>query len=220
MSKTRSDTQSGSITRWNDARGFGFIAPDEGGPALFVHVSGLQRGTSRPAAGDRVHYAVERDEAGRLRATRVLVHAGDRTERARTGRRQPQRWSVIEMLAVGGVSATLIAGVVLYGVTIAVPIVVALMSVATALALADDKRRAEDGRWRTSESSLLLLCLLGGWAGAIAAMRWYRHKTTKPGFVGALWVTVLVNLVAIVLVVFPLARDAVIAALEVFANES
>ena len=38
----------GRLTEWNDAKGFGFIAPVTGGPRVFVHVSEFPRGR-RPA---------------------------------------------------------------------------------------------------------------------------------------------------------------------------
>jgi len=38
---------SGVISRWNDAKGFGFIKPDEGGEELFLHIS-VFRGERRP----------------------------------------------------------------------------------------------------------------------------------------------------------------------------
>jgi uncharacterized membrane protein YsdA (DUF1294 family) len=45
-----------------------------------------------------------------------------------------------------------------------------------------DKRAAELGEWRISESTLLLLALIGGSAGAIAGQQYWRHKTRKEPF--------------------------------------
>ena len=49
-----------------------------------------------------------------------------------------------------------------------------------------DKARAEAGAWRVQESTLLLLALLGGTAGAYAGRRLFRHKTRKQPFSGQL----------------------------------
>ena len=44
------------------------------------------------------------------------------------------------------------------------------------LAMWLDKRKAEKGKWRIPENSLLLLVLLGGGIGGIAGMYTFRHK--------------------------------------------
>ena len=45
-----------------------------------------------------------------------------------------------------------------------------------------DKRRAKLNRWRTPESTLLLLCFLGGGVGGLLGMRVFRHKTKHLKF--------------------------------------
>ncbi|NRB21034.1 MAG: DUF1294 domain-containing protein [Rhodobacteraceae bacterium] len=45
-----------------------------------------------------------------------------------------------------------------------------------------DKYRARHRRWRISEQSLLLVCLLGGTPGAYWARKRFRHKTRKQPF--------------------------------------
>jgi uncharacterized membrane protein YsdA (DUF1294 family) len=47
---------------------------------------------------------------------------------------------------------------------------------------AADKSAAEQGRWRTSESTLHAVALVGGWPGALVARRVFRHKTRKQPF--------------------------------------
>lgn len=64
--------QEGTLARWNDERGFGFIAPASGGDDLFVHISALPRG-QRPAIGERVTFEVDSGEDGRKRAVRVIL---------------------------------------------------------------------------------------------------------------------------------------------------
>lgn len=51
------------------------------------------------------------------------------------------------------------------------------------LAMYIDKRKAKWGKWRTKESTLFTLVLLGGGIGGIAGMYTFRHKTKKPRFV-------------------------------------
>ena len=53
----------GVVTRYDADRGFGFIAPDAGGPDLFVHVS-VVRGADVLQEGDRVRYKVRQSDRG------------------------------------------------------------------------------------------------------------------------------------------------------------
>ena len=66
-----------------------------------------------------------------------------------------------------------------------------------------DKAAAQAGRWRTSESTLLMLGLLCGWPGAALAQRWLRHKSSKPSFRGRFWLTVALNVGAFVYLAVP-----------------
>jgi len=69
-----------------------------------------------------------------------------------------------------------------------------VLSAAAFVAYRLDKQAAREGRWRTEESALHLMALLGGWPGALVAQRRYRHKTRKISFQAVFWLTVLGNL--------------------------
>ena len=60
-----------------------------------------------------------------------------------------------------------------------------------------DKAAAREGGWRTPENTLHLLALLGGWPGALVAMRVFRHKTKKQPFRTIFWCTVVINCIAL-----------------------
>ena len=52
-----------------------------------------------------------------------------------------------------------------------------LLSIITFFAYRLDKKKAEKGKWRTKEKTLLLLSFLGGAFGGYPAMLIFRHKT-------------------------------------------
>ncbi len=59
---------SGIVKFFNPAKGFGFIAPDDGGNDVFVHVSAVERaGLDGLNEGDQVNFEVEQDRrSGKL----------------------------------------------------------------------------------------------------------------------------------------------------------
>jgi len=52
-----------------------------------------------------------------------------------------------------------------------------LLSLITFIAYGVDKKKAEKGKWRTKEKTLLLLSFFGGAFGGYPAMLVFRHKT-------------------------------------------
>jgi CspA family cold shock protein len=62
----------GTVKFFNDAKGFGFITPDEGGNDAFVHISALEASGMRTLATDqRVSYELQPDRRGRESATNI-----------------------------------------------------------------------------------------------------------------------------------------------------
>jgi cold shock CspA family protein len=62
----------GTLAKWNDDRGFGFIAPAQGGPEIFVHVSTFPRDGQRPKVGERLSIEIETNDNGKKRATNLV----------------------------------------------------------------------------------------------------------------------------------------------------
>ncbi|MEQ1581526.1 MAG: cold shock domain-containing protein [Steroidobacteraceae bacterium] len=61
----------GKLKSWNTDRGFGFIAPTNGGADVFVHIKALPRDGSRPIVGEVLQFDVDTDRDGRKRAVNV-----------------------------------------------------------------------------------------------------------------------------------------------------
>ncbi len=59
---------------------------------------------------------------------------------------------------------------------------ISVLSLLSFLFYGVDKRRAIRGRWRISEKLLLTLGFVGGAAGALLAMKLFRHKTKHAYF--------------------------------------
>jgi cold shock CspA family protein len=71
----------GTLRSWNDERGFGFIAPDQGGRELFVHVSALPRDGTKPVVGEKLSFEMAKGDDGKLRAVKVYREAFGPPER-------------------------------------------------------------------------------------------------------------------------------------------
>ncbi|QWP76694.1 excalibur calcium-binding domain-containing protein [Lysobacter sp. K5869] len=80
---------SGTLVRWNDERGFGFLAPDGGGPQVFMHVSALLADSPRPQLNERFSFDLETDGRGGHRAARVRRPNEAARVRAKPSRRAP-----------------------------------------------------------------------------------------------------------------------------------
>lgn len=198
----------GALKSWNDAKGFGFIQPEDGGEPLFVHISAM-RGDSRPQVGDSVLYVAGRDAQGRPRAQHMR-HAGLSLDRPAI-RRKPAaaRQSAggnkskayrrsdaagiqdlpFKLLMLAGLcvlpawGSLVLLGQNVWWVALAYP----LVSLFSFCQYWLDKQHAQKGRWRTPENSLHIAELAGGWPGALVAQQVFRHKTRKASFQLVFW---------------------------------
>lgn len=187
----------GQLKSWNPERGFGFIEPVAGGQEIFVHLSALPTRFRPPRIGQRLSFEVELSPQGKKRAANVGVVAALR--RSHIPRREgPAPWSVASALAIP-------AFVVVFGAVAATRSVswwfafgYVVLSVVCLMAYALDKSAAVAGRWRSSERSLLILGLAGGWPGGLLAQHLLRHKSNKASFRNEFWCSVLLNVAAFV----------------------
>lgn len=59
----------GTVKWFNQAKGFGFIQPDEGGKDVFVHISAVERsGLRYLVEGQRLEFQVVQDARGKTAA--------------------------------------------------------------------------------------------------------------------------------------------------------
>lgn len=199
----------GTLTHWNDERGFGFIKPEEGGQDIFVNIKAFGRVAERPTEGVRLSFEVELGPEGKKRATRVepLSRSQPSKMSVRNGsqHRRPAgkagadssfiQWPVLALLSFAIFPVLYVWATVQWGVSLYVLLGYLLLSAWTYLMYMQDKAAAKSGQWRISEGSLLVLSALGGWPGANLAQHYLRHKSKKTSFRFAHWTMVCINLV-------------------------
>lgn len=195
----QAELSTGTLSSWNDERGFGFIVSGDETRRVFVHISAFASRSRRPVAGDTLAFRTELAPDGKTRAVGVR-YSGDSASR-RTRSAAPPRWGgYVVILAFVALFVTMSA---VWDTPIWVAALYLVASIVCFLAYATDKSAARNGSWRVSESTLLLLGLVGGWPGAIVAQQMLRHKTIKPSFRAGFWLSVVVNIGVLVFLCSP-----------------
>jgi len=206
----------GRLKSWDDAKGFGFIQPENGGAEVFAHIS-VMRGDRRPQPGDDVLFIEGRDPHGRPRAEHLRL-AGELSLDRQAIRRKPKSPSSAASVArktparsahkavAKGSIQNFSGKAVMLALLCVLPLLGALQLsgkghwwilplylVASLLSFVQywlDKRSAQNGGRRTAENTLHLVELAGGWPGALIAQQAFRHKTRKASYQKVFWLIV------------------------------
>jgi uncharacterized membrane protein YsdA (DUF1294 family)/cold shock CspA family protein len=200
----------GTLSSWNDERGFGYIESTQGGEPIFVHVSAWPRGSGRPQLQQALSFEIEVGPKGK-RARNVQSLQSRRAPRS-SDRASRAQWGTATLFALPAFLLIYAVVAILWKPPLWLAALYVVASVATYFAYAADKSAAASDSWRTPESTLHLLSFAGGWPGALLAQQFLRHKSTKQEFRKVFWATVVMNLVAFVIMASPfgqLARRAV-----------
>ena len=210
MAKPMAHKQQGHIKKWQDDKGFGFIETGTG-ESVFFHVSAF-KAQRRPEVGEQVVFTMGQDNQGRLQAKDVqelsFVQQKMAQKNNQIRQRNHKRSAQAEFEA--GQKKRLFLGIGFYGVLILLAVMNKLSwlvvawyaggGVITYSMYAKDKAAAQNGDWRTPESTLHLLSTLGGWVGALVAQTYLRHKSQKPEFRIAYYLTVIINLAGLLFI--------------------
>jgi uncharacterized membrane protein YsdA (DUF1294 family)/cold shock CspA family protein len=181
----------GRLSTWNDDKGYGFITPNGGGPRVFVHRNDFGR-SRRPRGDELVTYELAVDEKKRHNARNVQYVASAKR------RGLPAMGAIVAPVLAVVFFAFLLGANAGGKLPWAVSAWYAVLSAITFFVYRTDKTAAVRGTRRTEEQKLHALALAGGWPGALVAQRWLRHKSTKTSFLVAFFVTVGLNLAALI----------------------
>lgn len=189
--------KTGTIKTWSESKGFGFIYPKSGGKDVFAHISGYSKAHKRPYKGLQVHYSLSTDPKGRQCAVEIRPAKGHKNN----GHELRQKSFAILLAAIMASALGL-----LYSFKFITFPVIAMytgLSLITFIIYAKDKSAAQQGEWRTPESTLHTLALLGGWPGAALAQGYLRHKSKKFTFRVIYRGTVIVNCIGLYWITTP-----------------
>lgn len=100
----------GTLSKWNESKGYGFITPQRGGQDVFVHISAFPKDGRRPTLREKLTFTIALDANGKKRAVEVQRSA-DKQAVPRPAPRKPANTAAI--LA----STALLAATLFYGYT-------------------------------------------------------------------------------------------------------
>ena len=177
----------GKITFWNEEKGYGFIVPSSGAKQVFVHIRAFKNRQKPPQLDQLVSFTLSTDKQGRPCAVQVT----------RAGKKLPGEIKRNDsfLMVLMAISFIVVVGVsvLVTGMPVLVLIVYLVASLLAYVVYAMDKSAAQRNCWRTKESKLHMLSLLGGWPGALIAQQTLRHKSRKVEFRIVFWLTVVLN---------------------------
>ena len=191
------ESEIGTISKWNDEKGFGFITPNSGGKQIFIHINEFSREHKRPMQGISVKYNTSTDARGRCCAVDVSPLQGHKKIS------KADRQLLFSLLFSGAFFAILGILVAMDELPIVIPGAYLILSAVAFALYKKDKSAAEWDEWRTPENTLHMISMLGGWPGALVAQNKLRHKSSKLSFRVVYWATVVINFGALAWLLSP-----------------
>ena len=193
-------SQNGTLTEWDDEHGYGFITPENNGPKVFLHLSGLVEMARRPTAGEAFTYMLEKDEKGRPQA--AYACQSKKLSRLRT---LPFHHEVLRFAAnCRPLGLAIIIACCTLSKTYYIGIVISFVinSLLTVAFYWEDKYLAQYQCWRIPENRLHTWELLCGWPGALFAQQGFMHKNKKGEYQREFTYCIVFNLLFVLLFSF------------------
>ena len=191
------------VSRWDPDKGFGFIKSPQSCQDVFFHIrefSASDRSGPQPGLNvefETLHVGGKGPRGMAVRPVASYAHgAQDRSPRKQTAGHRSSRPRSLRTDRPASDSSVFLPLVVAWAAAIvwatlrgllplwAIP-VLGLINLLTFYLYWWDKYAASKGHWRTSESTLQLWGLAGGWPAAWLAQQLLRHKSRKESFQSA-----------------------------------
>jgi uncharacterized membrane protein YsdA (DUF1294 family)/cold shock CspA family protein len=186
----------GKIIKWHDDKGYGFVRATSDSKDVYLHISDIRRLNKRPEINELVSYELMKDDIGRFRATNVAYQTSSTSVKSID---KPTKLNSAFLIFIL-IFFTLVIERTLKGF---LPVTFTLILISSNLLLFlyyyQDKTSAVKKTWRTQESTLHWLSLIGGWPSAYVAQKLFNHKHKKQSFVVTYRLTVLINCSALML---------------------
>jgi uncharacterized membrane protein YsdA (DUF1294 family)/cold shock CspA family protein len=197
----------GSVIRWDDARGFGFIRSATSTSDVYFHVRDF-RGAAleRPRHGlavtfEEIHIGGKGPRAMAVQAAGSPTSATGAAARPASNRRPGRQREHSHKGSGAAIGVPLMIayfasvgwGVWVHRLPWWALVASLLLNAATFFAYMQDKYAATQRAWRIKEDTLHLWSLVGGWWGAWLAQQAIRHKSNKRSFQSTYWVTVVAH---------------------------
>jgi uncharacterized membrane protein YsdA (DUF1294 family)/cold shock CspA family protein len=191
------ETEEGTITKWNDEKGFGFITPKFDNKQIFIHIKQYSKDHKRPVQGLAVNFQRMTDPKGRFYAVNISPTKGHKN----IGQSEIEYKNSIIMNLLFFVSIGALIFLNKLPIYIIIPYII--FSPIAFNMYVKDKLAAEWDEWRTPENTLHFISLIGGWPGALLAQSKLRHKSKKVSFKVVFWITVILNCSFLALLLSP-----------------
>ncbi len=200
----KSGLQSGKLIKWKDEHGFGFIQPVDRSQDVFLHISEIKDSNRRPQVGDTIYYYVVAKNGKFCAINAFILGARNKRKSSSSSKSSESNngsflFPFIVMLLisvlplVGSIHFAWRTATILSPMNFLPLILYTGISLLTFTLYADDKYRAEQGQWRTPESTLHLFELMGGWLGGFIAQQKLRHKSRKNSYQFVFWAIVIIH---------------------------
>lgn len=203
----------GTIANFDNERKFGFIQFDNKNRQIFFHVSRFKAGRN-PNIGEQVLFDIGQDKQGRpvainiQEAQFVAQKQQERKQKQQAYKayqeRQEQKHGQLNLLCGVSVVYLLILAIVLLmsGLSLKLLGVYFIMGIISFFIYYQDKIKAQNNEWRIPENTLHTIDVLGGWIGATFAHKLLNHKATKADFRVVFYITVALNIIGFLALVF------------------